>query len=70
MADMRITELLDLAAKEGITLPYAPDVIIGLEDRGHYVDLTTGMVGDSNETVSLTPIGEAELIARRSEVSG
>lgn len=62
MMDKRITELKELAAAEGITLPYPPEVIIGLEDRGKYVDLVTGLIGDANERVSLTVVGEAAVV--------
>ena len=63
--DKRIQELLDLAEAEGITLPYSPAVIIGLENKGLYVDLTTGLVGSDQETFSVTVIGEAEVIAAK-----
>lgn len=59
----RINELEQLAADENITLPFPAEVIARLEEQGQYVNLTTGMVGSSSETISLTPIGEAELIA-------
>ena len=70
MKDKRVQELEALALEEGITLPYSPELIIDIENRGHYVDLVTGYFGDNRERFSLTPIGEAELIALRSEVSG
>lgn len=60
--DPRIAELLALAAEEGISLPYPPEVIIGLEDKGAYVDLTTGLIGDAGERVSLTLLGEANAV--------
>lgn len=59
IADSRIQELLTLAAEEGIALPYSPEVIIGLEDKGKYVDLITGLIGDADERISLTVLGEA-----------
>ncbi len=63
MTDKRITELLELAAKEGITLPYPPAFIIRQEDLGHVVDLVTGviMVGEADTPYQweLTPYGEA-----------
>lgn len=68
MTDPRITELLELAAAEGLTLPYSPDFIVDVESRGRYVDLSTGFIGDSSDRFSLTPIGEAELIALQSEM--
>lgn len=67
MSDPRIQELLTLAAEEGITLPYSPEVILALEDKGKYVDLTTGLIGDAGETFSLTVIGEAELLAAQDD---
>lgn len=60
--EKRITELRELAREEGITLPYPPEVIIGLEDRGKYVDLVTGLIGDENERFSLTVVGEASVV--------
>lgn len=63
--DKRIRELLDLVEAEGITLPYPPAVIVGLEERGKYVDLITGMIGDDSDRISVTVVGEAELIAAR-----
>ena len=65
MTDKRIQELQDLAAGEGMILPYPPQVIIGLEDKGKYVDLATGMIGDSNERISLTVVGEAHAVVLR-----
>ena len=60
----RIHELEQLAAEEGITLPWPASVIAGIEDRGGYVDLLTGMVGSAAERVELTVIGEAVIVAR------
>jgi hypothetical protein len=54
----RIAELAALAQQEGITLPWPAPVIVGIEARGGYVDLTTGLVGRSTERVQLTPAGE------------
>ncbi len=59
----RIQELVTLAKNEGIKLPYSPEVIVGLEDKGFYVDLNTGLCGSDQETFSVTVIGEAEIIA-------
>lgn len=59
----RIDELMQLASEEGFALPYPPEVIIGLEDLGLYVDLTTGLTGSSDERFSLTAIGEATVAA-------
>jgi hypothetical protein len=44
MTDNRISELLQLAAEEGLTLPYPPETIIALEDQGAVVDLRTGAI--------------------------
>lgn len=68
--DSRVQELLDLARDEGINLPYAPEVIIGLEDKGKYVDLATGLIGDANERISLTVIGEASVIVDKARGGG
>lgn len=62
MADRRIEELEQLARDEGITLPYPSEVIVGLEEKGRYVDLQTGLIGDSSERVDLTALGEAVVI--------
>lgn len=43
-ADPRVSELEELAASEGFRLPYPPDYIVWLEDRGRLVDLVTGEV--------------------------
>jgi hypothetical protein len=69
-SDPRIQELQDLAAAEGISLPYPAEVIVGLEDKGHYVDLATGMVGDSGERIELTVIGEASVIVDNAQGKG
>lgn len=59
--DKRITELLELAQAEGLTLPFKPEMIIRLEDAGHVVDLTTGAVilgeGDRSYKTSLSDQG-------------
>ncbi len=61
--DPRITELLELATIENITLPYSPEVIIRLEDTGAIVDLHTGaiIVGEADTAYhwQWTPAGEA-----------
>ena len=63
MNDKRIQELLELAAQEGITLPYLPEIIIALEDTGAVVDLVTGaiLIGEADTPYQweLTPYGEA-----------
>lgn len=67
MIDKRITELNELAAAEGITLPWPAAVIVSLEDQGHVVDLATGMVRQhgSEERISLTAWGEAVAVAAK-----
>lgn len=64
MTDTRITELFDLAKAEGLRLPYPPDVIARLEDKGAVVDLVTGAVIVSGAYVrySLTLLGEANAV--------
>jgi hypothetical protein len=61
--DTRITELLDLAAAEGLPLPYPPEMILALEDAGAIVNLHTGAIypgmADQPIYVRLTVIGEA-----------
>ena len=42
--DRRIDELLELVAREGITLPMSPKAIIEQEDMGNIVDLRTGVI--------------------------
>ena len=59
----RIAELEQLAAEENIALPWPPDVIVGIEERGGYVDLTSGHVGSADVRASLTVVGEAWLVA-------
>jgi hypothetical protein len=65
LVDPRIAELVELAATEGIRLPYPAAVIVGLEDKGFYVDLQTGMMGSADERVQLTVVGEAAAVADR-----
>lgn len=62
MEDMRACELTTLVEEEGLCLPYPVSVILGLENHGYYVDLRTGLIGDSREQFSLTPAGDAWLI--------
>jgi hypothetical protein len=61
--DERIGELLAWAEAEGLTLPYAPALILQLEDAGHVVDLATGAIllgeGDRPYCWQWTPAGEA-----------
>lgn len=63
--DVRISELNELADAEGITLPWPAAVIVALEDQGHVVDLTTGLViqQGGEQRISLTPMGEAVAVA-------
>ena len=50
--DPRITELLDLAAAEGIDLPLPVEHILDLEDAGHVVDLRTGdIIYDADDVI-------------------
>jgi hypothetical protein len=61
--DRGVSELLELAGGEGLTLPYAPELILRLEEAGHVVDLTTGEIllgeGDRAYLWQWTPVGEA-----------
>jgi hypothetical protein len=69
--DHRVTELLDLAAAEGLTLPYPPETIISLEDTGAIVDLRTGAIlpgaADHPTRFTLTVIGEAVAVVLAAE---
>jgi len=69
VTDTRITELLDLAEAEGLSLPYPPDVIARLEDGGAVVDLVTGavIVAGADVRYSLTLLGEANAVVWESE---
>ena len=62
--DKRITELLELAETEGITLPYTPERIIEIENQGHVVDLQSGqiIVNGANLFVDSTVFGEAVVV--------
>ncbi len=62
----RIAELEQLAAEEGIALPWPAAVIAAMEERGQYVDLTSGLTGSDQERVSLTVVGEAVAVVARS----
>lgn len=59
--DRRVTELLELAASEGLTLPYPPSMIVALEETGAIVDLRTGAIlpgeADKPHRFHLTVIG-------------
>jgi hypothetical protein len=63
-SDPRITELMELAAAEGLTLPYPPEMIARLEDGGAVVDLVTGatIVNGADVRYRLTLLGEANAI--------
>lgn len=69
--DTRITELLDLAAAEGLPLPYPPETILALEDAGAIVNLHTGAIypGEANQAIRfrLMVIGEALAIVLAAE---
>lgn len=70
--DTRITELLALAASEGITLPYSPEFIVTQEDAGHVVDLTTGAIvlgGADARVVALRPLRQAQRPKAGSELT-
>jgi hypothetical protein len=58
MDDVRVQELQDFAASEGIMLPMPPQMILWFEDRGCVVDLHTGIA--HRATVGTpTPSGRA-----------
>ena len=57
--DPRIAELIELAQAEGLTLPYPPEIIIRMEDAGNVVDLTTGAIEISGDSVRYDPTAEA-----------
>jgi len=63
MFDDKVKELLELAAAEGLTLPYSPETIARLESTGAIVDLVTGaiLVGEADTVYrfELTPEGRA-----------
>lgn len=65
--DEKIAELLELAAREGIALPWPAAVIVALEEQGHVVDLRTGLViqHGSEQRISLTALGEAVAVAEQ-----
>ena len=42
--DVRVQELQDFAASEGLVLPMPVDLIVFFESHGHIVDLITGEV--------------------------
>ena len=63
MFDDKVKELLDLAAQEGLTLPYSPETIARMEATGAIVDLVTGaiLIGEADTLYQwvLTPEGKA-----------
>lgn len=66
MIDPRITELIELAQAERITLPYPPATIVAIEDIGCIVDLRTGVIEHGPGTrVEPTVIGEAVAVTLR-----
>lgn len=69
--DKRVADLVELAAVEGLTLPYPPEVIARLEDSGAVVDLLTGaiIVNGADVRYSLTLLGEANAVVWQSEVT-
>lgn len=60
----RIEELNQLAHDECIDLPWPAGVIAGIEERGGYVDLTTGHIGRGDERVMLTEEGRRQVANR------
>jgi hypothetical protein len=71
MTDPRITELLALAAAEGLPLPYAPETILALEDTGAIVNLHTGAIilSEAERPIRLRPtvVGEALAVVLMAE---
>ncbi len=65
--EQRIAELEALAAEEGFTLPWPAAAIAALEERGHVVDLNTGLViqDGAEQRVELMVVGEAVAIANK-----
>lgn len=63
--EQRIAEIEQLAAEEGIALPWPAAVIAAMEERGQYVDLTSGLTGSDQERVSLTVVGQAAAVVDR-----
>lgn len=59
----RIIELEELAASEGITLPWPAAVIAEFEDSGHIIDLRTDLVIEhgAQQRIIPTTVAEAEL---------
>ena len=68
MIDPRITELIELARTERITLPYPPATIVAIEDIGAVVDLRTGAIVINGEQVRYAPGAQALAYTGRYEV--
>jgi len=64
-----LLDLLELAEREGLTLPYPPETIVALEQSGAVVDLHTGAIlpGRAGNRYSLTVLGEALAMVLESE---
>lgn len=64
-----ILDLLELAEREGIPLPYPPEMIVALEASGAVVDLHTGAIlpGGDAARYGLTVLGEAVSVVLESE---
>ena len=64
MQDIRIQELLDMAAQEGFTLAMDPADICQLEDAGYVVDLVSGEIVGTNadwfSLVAVAPEGQVQ----------
>jgi hypothetical protein len=63
--DLRVLELVELAESEGIDLPYAPGLIVALEDLGAIVDLLTGEIhkGSADEATDFEVTVFGEVVA-------
>lgn len=58
--EQAVADLVELAAAEGLTLPYAPAFIVAQEQAGHVVDLETGaiLVAEAHRGYVATGLGE------------
>lgn len=58
--EQAVADLVELAAAEGLTLPYAPAFIVTQEQAGHVVDLRTGaiLVAEAHRGYAATALGE------------
>jgi hypothetical protein len=61
--DPRIAELEQLAHEEGIVLPMAPSLIVGMEDRGYVVDLVSGELTKIEQLAAPKPTIHAKAVA-------